>query len=144
MQRARLVVIAFLSVVALGTVALPASLAVRDAGAQQDRTITVEVKSGARGSAAEGSSCGFNAQVIVTDAAGDIVGTVDLVDASTIYLPEPRYPGTITDGSCVVSGNIDVADSGFYTFTIRDLYTWTVSADDLASDDWTMTIELPR
>lgn len=142
MKRAFIVVVALM---ALGGIAFSASFAVGGADAQDNRTITVDVTSGVFSDSAEGEACGFGTQLIVTDASGDIVGTVDLVDITTAYTaPGPTYHGTISGNLCVVSGSIDVTDSAYYTFTIRDMYEWTISAADLESNDWTMTVALPR
>lgn len=146
MKRA-IVLLSVIGLFAIGGIAFATPVATpqnRDTGADENRSIAVRVTSGTYRSSVEGEACGFNTQVLVTDAGGDIIGTVDLVDISTIYLPEPVYPGSITDGACVVEQTIDVDDSGFYTFIIRDFYEWTVSAEDLDQRDWTMTIELPR
>jgi hypothetical protein len=84
-------------------------------------------------------------QVIVRDAAGVIVGTVDLLDIfNPMVMPAPdeAQPGIIdSDGHCVVTSTITVPDSTFYTFTIEGGYDWTISRDQLDSRDWSMQVK---
>lgn len=129
--------------------------------AQDDRTLAVKVMfrptdyQGQRIELSEGGVCNYSdvttevwphsKQAVVSDAAGVIVGTVDLLDVfNPVVLPAPdeAQPGTVNDELvCVVNKTLSVADSAFYTFTIDGSYRWTVSREDLADRDWSMLVE---
>ena len=121
------------------------------AEAQGERSVTVEVSIGQPGTAADGTACGYSdligervdppsAQVVITDATGTIVGTVDLLDIFDLTVSEAAKPGTVQQGLCVVTANVELPDSGFYTFTIDGEYRWTVSRSDLEARSWIMPI----
>jgi hypothetical protein len=121
--------------------------------AQDAQVIDVEVTFRPTGSEVEqGDACGYESifdggtwphsrQVVVTDAAGVVVGTVDLLDIFDLSVSEAAKPG-IVDGSgyCVVEGTVSAAPSTYYTFEIEGAYRWTVSSQELQGRDWTMPI----
>lgn len=139
---------------AAGWLAYVAWLAEPAATADADRTITVDTRFVGPGQPdGEGASCGYTKpvfdpdgwplgkQVVIADADGAIVGTVDLLDVFDMQVSDAALPGTIDgDGMCRVEASVDVPDSAFYTFTVDGDYAWTISADDLAARDWVMDV----
>lgn len=160
----RLAVLVGLLVVFASGYALATQAGPSGASAQDDRTIAVQVKFRPtdymgqeidRIDRSEGDVCGYtdvtsdmsprSKQVVVSDATGTIVGTVDLLDVfNPVVLPAPddAQPGTVDDELlCVVNKTLSVGDSAFYTFTIDRSYRWTVSSEELADRDWSMLVE---
>lgn len=121
---------------------------------ERNHRITVEVVFlSTEAALVRGDACGYlqlgdigphSEQLLVRDAAGVIVGTVDLLDIfnPTVFpAPDEAQPGTIdSDGNCVITSTLSVTDSAFYTFTIEGRYDWTVSRDQLDSRDWSMRV----
>lgn len=123
--------------------------------AQEEQTITVEVEfEPTSANLSPGDPCGYldiqttiwphSKQVVVTDAAGVIVATVDLLDIfnpAVLPAPEEAQAGTVNDHDfCVVSKTISVSYSPFYTFAIDGTYRWTVSRADLEERNWMMRV----
>ncbi len=127
----------------------------KPAVAQEERAVTVEVAFRPTSEESVGERCGYldvltdvwphSKQVIVRDAAGVIIGTVDLLDVFNpvvVPAPEEALPGIVNDEElCVVTSTVPVPDSVFYTFTIEDHYDWTVSRSTLERRDWSMRVE---
>jgi len=136
-----------------GYLALLANFPPGSAATQGQRSVTVEVTFPTTAGESVGEQCGYlvregvspqSRQVIVRDAAGVIVGTVDLLDVFNPVVqpaPENALPGTVNDEDlCVVTSTVSVLDSPFYTFTIEGLYDWTVSRTTLEQRDWSMRV----
>lgn len=100
------------------------------ADAQDGRTATVSVAF-SPGDREDGESCGTRSQVIVTDAAGVIVGKLDLAHPDHSVRGDAPMPGTVADGLCRVSGDIALPDSAYYTFAVEGHYQWTFSAPEM-------------
>jgi len=152
----RIVALVVLALVVLigGCLALLATFGPGPAATQGERSVTVEVMFPTTAGEAVGEKCGYSVlggvspqsrQVIVRDAAGVIVGTVDLLDVFNPVVqpaPENALPGIVNDEDlCVVTSTVSVLVSPFYTFTIEGLYDWTVSRDSLEQRDWSMRVE---
>jgi hypothetical protein len=128
--------------VALGLMALGSSFVHHEAKTRFSQTVTVDVTMSAFEDMAEGEMCETPGQVIIRDAAGIIVGTVDLIDITTVFDEAPVSYLVVQDGLCAFTQDVELPASDFYTFTIQNLYEWTISADDLAGNDWTFTIRI--
>jgi hypothetical protein len=110
-------------------------------GAQDDRTVTVTVYAMASGDVDEGSACLPDGvvtpwrQVIVTDAAGVIVGYVDIQQGGYIAL-ENGEP------ACAIIADLLLDGSPFYTVAIDGTYRRTVSGTLLDEVDNQLFIPL--
>lgn len=81
-------------------------------------------------------------QVIVRNANGTITGVMDLVRDP--LNPSAETPGVARDGQCVITGTLPLEGPSFFTtFTVGGLVQWTMSRDELAAQDWKVTITLP-
>jgi len=99
----------------------------------------------------EGNRCGFfgkggelaypdAAQVLISDADGTMVGTLDLRDGLDADYTDDGLPGVVTGEFCRVEADISVPDSAFYTFTILGHYEWTLSRANLEAREWAVPI----
>lgn len=120
----------FVALVMVFAVVFGALEGIRPAGADE-RAVTVEAGFSPPDNAEDGDACGMRGQVIVRDAAGVIVGKVDLADRTASVRGDAPKPGTVEDRLCWVKADIELPDSPYYTFTVRDHYEWTWSATEL-------------
>lgn len=141
----------------------------QEAAAETHQAIAIEItfldRQGNDGKLAEGLPCGYvlspipnglmgdvssewplGKQLIVRDAADHIIGTVDLTNVfepSVLEGTQSRVhqPGVINErGACVVTGDVAVPESPFYTFEIDGIYIWTMQRDALEAQGWEMPI----
>lgn len=153
MKRVLIGVLVFGLVAVIGAFTLYGATAVAEEGRHMTVEVTFRTPDDMDEKAVEGDSCGFvlppvgstdwplGKQVLIRDASGTIVGTVDLADVFDLTQSKDTRPGKVaSNGFCVVTETVEVMDSPFYTFTVDGQYNWTMSREDLKSRDWTMPV----